>query len=170
MTAFRTTKHLLNATKAASPTLIPRTNIPGIWQRGISEFFDSDILPQSLGGKPENHHLAWYGDKILNNAVAKSLVDLFGSPLDRGVATHVHSKAVSNSFLRENAPVLIPILYNAQDIQPKLTDNIAGTIVETGVAKLYMNKRRKEIDDLAKFLSKEALIDIVRNKTGTKST
>ena len=155
MAAFRTTKFLWKCTEAAPSTLIPK-NTPGIWQRGICEFFDSDILPQSLGGKPENDHLAWYGDKILNYAVANSLVDLFGSSLDRGVASQVHSKAVSNSFLRNNASILIPILYNAQDIQPKLTDRTAGTIIETGVARMHMDKRKREINDLAKWLYTEA--------------
>ena len=47
-------------------------------------------------------------------------------------------------------------LYNAQDIQPKLTDGTAGTIIETGVARMHMDKRKREINDLAKWLRTEA--------------
>ena len=156
MAAFGTTSFLMKAV----PT---KNNLPGVWQRGMGQLFENDVLPQSLGGKPENKHLAWYGDKILGLAAATSLVGIFGESLDRGVATQIHSKAVSNSFMREKFDVLVPVLANAQDIQPKITDNIAGTIIETGVARFYIQKKRAEINNLVDWLLKQAIIDSIRS-------
>jgi hypothetical protein len=164
MAAYRTTALLLQGTKTIHAASKVPKNIPGVWQRGVSEFFDSDILPQSLGGKPENEHLAWYGDKILGVSVAKSFVGLFGASLDRGVATKICSTAVSNSFMRQHFDALVPILAIAQDIQPKLTNENAGTIIETGVARLYMQNRSKEINDLSDWLMKEAMVDVIKKK------
>lgn len=69
MAAFGTTSFLMKA----FPT---KNNLPGVWQRGMGQLFENDVLPQSLGGKPENKHLAWYGDKILGLAAATSLVGI----------------------------------------------------------------------------------------------
>ena len=153
MAAFRTTSSLMKAAPG---------NFPEVWQRGLGQLFENDLLPLSLGGKPGNKHLAWYGDKILGLAAATSLVGIFGESLHRGVATHIHSKAVSNSFMREHFDVLVPVLANAQDIQPKITDDVAGTIIETGVARFYIQKKRAEINNLVDWLLKQAIIDTIR--------
>jgi hypothetical protein len=102
----------------------------------VSRLFDIDILPESLGDKPENIHLAWLGDKILGIHAANCIVDIFGRPIHRGVASEIHSKAVSNKFLRNHFGSLVPILVNAQDIEPKLTDEIAGAVVETATDRI----------------------------------
>jgi hypothetical protein len=164
MSAFRASNLLLKGAKGTKPTWA-FIEEPGLWQRGVSGLFDSDVLPESLGGKPENTHHAWLGDKILEIHVANCLVDIFGRPIHRGVASEIHYTAVSNKFLRNHFGSLVPILANAQDIEPKLTDEIAGTAVETAIARIHSqsqeNGQRKahEIIDLSNYLVKSAIVD-----------
>ena len=158
---FRTLNLLRKSSKAASATPMGR-NIPTKWQSGVSEFLDAELLPYTLGGKPENIHLAWFGDKVLGFHVAESIFSLFGSSLHRGVATEILSRAVSNRFMKENVDILLPVLSKAQDLEPKMTDHNVGTIVETAVARLSLQRRSAEIKDLAQFLLPQAVIGEVR--------
>jgi hypothetical protein len=164
MSAFRATDRLLKGARLTKPTwaIIEK---PGVWQRSVSQLFDSDILPESLGGKPENIHLAWQGDKILGIHTANSLVDTFGRPIHRGVASEIHSMAVSNKFLKNHFQSLLPYLANAKDIEPKLTDEIAGTMVETAIARIHAQsqangpRKANEIIDLSNYLVKSAIVE-----------
>ncbi|KAL7520834.1 hypothetical protein ACHAWX_005537 [Stephanocyclus meneghinianus] len=163
------TIHLLKASNNAVQPMLVAKNIPCVWQRNVSRFFDSDILPQNLGGKSENVHLAWYGDKVLGVHVAESVRKLFGSSLHRGVASEIYSKAVSNSFMSEHVEILLPILSKAQDLQPKLTNETVGTIIETAVARMKMNGKIDAIDDLSEWLRTEALIAEIQEKQKLRS-
>jgi hypothetical protein len=169
MSAFRASNLLLKGAKGGTKPTWAIIEEPGVWQRGVSGLFDSYILPESLGGRPENIHLAWLGDKILAIHVANCLVDIFGRPIHRGVASEIHSTAVSNKFLRNHFGSLVPILANAQDIEPKLTDEIAGTVVETAIARIHSQsqesgpRKAHEIIDLSNYLVKSAIIDKIQS-------
>lgn len=168
MSAFKATTVLLKGAKSiklASTSISP----PAVWQRGISNLFESEILPPSLGGNAENLDLAWHGDKILGIHVANSLTDILGHPLHRGVATELYSEAVSNRFMRKHFMYLAPTLAKAQDIESKLTDEDAGTIIEAMVARVSSKSIEKgqksapEIIDLSQYLAKGAIVDKIQS-------
>lgn len=134
------------------------TSPPYVWIEAVRRIKHVNILPLSLGGSPENKHLAWYGDKILGMAVASSLFSLFDSTLHRGVATSISDRAISNDFLGRNAESLLPkALLERTKMRGALSNKSLGTIIETAVARLRLEKREKPIGDLARWLKAKSV-------------
>mmetsp|Transcript_23899 Transcript_23899/g.50019 ORF Transcript_23899/g.50019 Transcript_23899/m.50019 type:complete len:151 (+) Transcript_23899:43-495(+) len=129
---------------------------PVLWQNGISNINQIYILPTEFGGRDENKHRAWYGDKVLGAHVAKYTMTLFQDSIDRRVASNIASVALSNRFLRQNIPTILPGYDHKNELW---TDRNAGTAVEAAVS--YLSEAQN--DDLAEWLVKEAIIHIIRD-------
>ena len=87
--------------------------------------------------------------------VAKFTITFFQDSLDRRVASNIASVALSNRFLRQNIPTILPG-YDEPD--ESWTDKNAGTTVEAAVSRLP----EQAIDDLAECLVKKAMNEIIR--------
>lgn len=82
--------------------------LPTLWQNGV-RWVDTDLYRTAdLGGREENKHRAWYGDKVLGYHVAKTTMSLFQDSLDRHTASSIASVALSNRFLQKHLPVILP--------------------------------------------------------------
>ena len=125
---------------------------PVLWQKGIYDIDSSLILSDDLGGRGENKHRAWYGDKVLGAHVAKFTITFFQDSLDRRVASNIASVALSNRFLRQNVSTILP------RYDESWTNKNAGTTVEAAVSRLP----EEAIDDLAECLVKKAMNEIIR--------
>ena len=112
------------------------------------------ILPKDMGGRDENLHRAWYGDKVLGAHIATFTLNLFQDSLDQQVASRIASVALSNRFLYQKASIIIP----ENDPSTFRNESMAGTIVETAVSRMS----KPEIDDLSQYLVKEAINELIR--------
>ena len=126
------------------------------WQHGVKQIEQKRILTPHLGGNDANLHLAWYGDKILGASLAKFTLDLFQESLDRHVASKIASVALSNRFLQQNVSVILPDCDVAWHSSAKET----GTMIEAAISQMPEEK----IDDLAKYLVKEAMNELIRGR------
>ena len=154
------TNYLLQ--KSTSGTI--RTIRPAQWQQGVKQIDPYLILPSELGGSDDNKHRAWYGDKVLGAHVARFTMTFFQDSLDRQVASTIASIALSNRFLHEKFPTIVPKdkLYHGTVPQDEFyhgNEAMAGTAVEAAVSRMSERK----IDDLSQYLVKEAINEIIRN-------
>ena len=107
------------------------------WTRLVCARFDMYVLACA----------AWYGDKLLGYHVAKCTVELFGTSLDRDVASKIAAVALSNRHLYKNVSIILP------GYEASWTAPTAGTSVEAAVALV----RAEENEDLAQWLVKTAI-------------
>ena len=110
-----------------------------------------------IGGHRGQKFKAWYGDKVLNAAVARELMKEKHRP--RHNAVMYHGSAVSNWFLSIKAKTLLPNLPNeiiAPSCWNRLSEHQLGTIVENAVAEVN-DCDEDAVKDLAAYL-----VDIVK--------
>ena len=127
--------------------LLQRSIHPTLWQQAVARLDPCQILPVDSGGRAENKNAAWYGDKLLGYHVAKCTVELFGTSLDRDVASKIAAVALSNRHMYKNVSIILP------GYEASWTAPTAGTSVEAAVALV----RAEENEDLAQWLVKTAI-------------
>ena len=81
-----------------------------LWHNAVKKIPYKNIIPMEIGGHRGQKFKAWYGDKVLNAAVARELMKEKHRP--RHNAVIYHGSAVSNWFLSIKAKTLLPNLPN----------------------------------------------------------
>ena len=124
------------------------------WQQGVKQIEQERILTPHLGGNDVNLHRAWHGDKILGASLAKFTLSFFQDSMDRHVASKIASVALSNRFLQQNVAKILPDCDASWHSGAKET----GTMIEAAISQMPEEK----VDDLAKYLVKEAMNELIR--------
>ena len=113
------------------------------------------VLPPALGGADDTTNAAaFYGDKMLGAAVALAQRRTMGAEQTLDSLLALHHRAVSNEFMLENLPDIMPLHAGLVDQHQlnRFKAHGAGTMVEAAVTAVHDEGEHEAITDLADWL------------------